>query len=362
MGRFILDCELMKTHDSGLFYYCLNLGNAMNEILKAEGKKPVKFYVPPREAHFFREASDVITERPFHKFFKPFLLDCKVWHKPFQSGRLVPGDKKGIKLLITVHDLNVLHQDLPQKEKEESLNSTRQLIQRSSAIVCVSEFTRNDVLRHCDVGQRPVHVIHNGVNHLGEPFLSPSSYRPAKPFLFTIGFVNRKKNHHSLLPLLKFNPDIELVIAGRLDDPDYVKSLQAEAEQNGIADRLHILGPISEAEKSWYHQNCLAYMQPSFAEGFGLPVVEAMQFGKPLFLSQLTSLPEIGGDVAFYFRGFEPDYMQSVFQEGMKQYNLGGLSNVIKERGNNFSWRKSAEKYLEIYHTLASWKEEKHLI
>ena len=119
MGRFILDCELMKTRDSGLFYYCLNLGNAMNEILREEGKKTVKFYVPSREADLFNNPTDVIEEKPWHKFFKPFLLDCKVWHKPFQGGRLIPGDKKRIKLLLTIHDLNVIHQDLPEKEKEE---------------------------------------------------------------------------------------------------------------------------------------------------------------------------------------------------------------------------------------------------
>jgi len=353
MSKFILDCELMKTRDSGLFYYCLNLGKAMNELLKSDGKSPVKFYVPQQEADTFNDPANIIVEKRWHKFFRPFLFDCKVWHRPFQSGRLLPVRNKDTRILLTIHDLNVLHQDLPQKEKEESISNTRKLISRSDAIVCVSEFSKNDVLNHCDVGNKPVYVIHNGVNRLSQPGLGHASYRPTRPFLFTIGFVNPKKNHHSLLPLLQFNPDLELIIAGRLDDLDYVESLKVEAQKNGFADRLKISGPVNEAEKAWYLENCLAYMQPSFAEGFGLPVVEAMHFGKPLFLSNLTSLPEIGGDVAFYFDSFEPHRMQEVFLKGMQRYELNGMAVSVKERGDRFGWSKSAKEYIKVYQTLS---------
>jgi len=352
MGKVILDCELMKTRDSGLYYYCLNLGMAMNELLKNDGDQPVKFYVPSQEANTFKDPTNTIVEKPFHKFFKPFLLNCKVWHRPFQLGRIIPANKKDVKILLTVHDLNMLHQNVPAKETEEAINNTRQLIQRSDAIVCVSEFSKNDVLQHCDVGNKPVYVIHNGVNRLEAPMLLPTSYKPSRPFLLSIGFVNPKKNLHSLLRLLKFNQDIELVIAGRLDDLDYVKKMKEEANQNGFEERLKILGPVKESEKSWYLENCLAYMHPSFAEGFGLPVVEAMHFGKPLFLSKLTSLPEIGGDVAFYFTNFESHHMQEVFTKGMQRYHQNAMSGQIKERSNKFGWQESAEKYIEVYQSL----------
>ena len=354
MGRYILDCELMKTPDSGLYYYCLNLGQAMNEIQRQKGEKPVYFYVPPQEAKAFDDPSNTIVEKPVHKFFRPFLFDCKVWHRPFQSGRIIPPKMNAARVLLTIHDLNVLHQDLPPMEREESLNDTRRLVDRSDAIVCVSEFSKSDVLQHCDVGNKPVHVIYNGVNRLDSPALLADSYQPTRPFLFAIGFVNRKKNLHSLLPLLQKNEDLELLIAGRLDDPGYVKYLKDEAETNGFSDRLRILGPVKEPEKSWYLENCLAYMHPSFAEGFGLPVVEAMYFGKPVFLSSLTSLPEIGGDVAFYFENFEAQHMQEVFQRGMTYYNSSALKDRIIERGKKFSWKESASQYLAVYEQLSA--------
>jgi glycosyltransferase involved in cell wall biosynthesis len=148
------------------------------------------------------------------------------------------------------------------------------------------------------------------------------------------------------------NEEIELIIAGRLDDLAYVESLKEEAEKNGFRDQLKILGPIKESEKAWYLQNCLAYMHPSFAEGFGLPVVEAMHFGKPLFLSNLTSLPEIGGDVAFYFENFDPEHMQNVFKAGLQQYEVKDMARKVKERGAHFSWSKSAQMYIKVYQSL----------
>jgi glycosyltransferase involved in cell wall biosynthesis len=143
-----------------------------------------------------------------------------------------------------------------------------------------------------------------------------------------------------------------LIIAGRLDEPDYIARMEEEAERLGVADRLKLLGPVSEEEKAWYFKNCSAFVHPSLAEGFGAPVVEAMQFGKPLFLSSLTSLPEIAGDVAFYFKSFEPDHMRQVFQAGMNAYSANGLSERIRERGKSFKWEEKARQYLSVYRTL----------
>jgi glycosyltransferase involved in cell wall biosynthesis len=120
----------------------------------------------------------------------------------------------------------------------------------------------------------------------------------------------------------------------------------------GVADRLHVLGPVSEADKAWYLKNCLAFSLPSLAEGFGAPVVEAMQFGKPLFLSNRTSLPEIGGDTAFYFDNFEPGHMQQVFEAGLHTYQQNGLAAKIMARGHAFNWKEKAQEYLAVYQSM----------
>jgi glycosyltransferase involved in cell wall biosynthesis len=354
MASIILDCNLMRNRNSGLYHYCLNVGLNVNYQLEQAERDIMKMYVPHEEQNSFTKHSHTIVEKMWHKVWAPFLNNCRVWHAPFQMGRILP-DKKihpNIKVLLTIHDLNALYEGKPLLNQRKSMDHTQALIDRSDAIVCISEFTKLDVLKHCEVGNRPVYAIHNGIHRVNAPTQFLSTGKIKKPFLFGIGYVNAKKNFHVLLPLLKYNPGIEMVIAGKFDDPDYVEDMKKKAETLGVSDRLHLTGTVSENDKAWYLSNCLAFVHPSLAEGFGAPVVEAMLFGKPLFLSDRTSLPEIGGDAAFYFTSFDEERMQAVFTEGMQRYNDTGMSEMIINHGKKFDWEKSAVKYLDVYNSL----------
>jgi glycosyltransferase involved in cell wall biosynthesis len=343
----------MKYPDSGLYHYCLNLGDQIKKVLDADDRgEKIMYYVPPREKDSFKAGRACIIEKNWHsKYFKPFLWNCDIWHAPFQSGRLIPTHTRRTKVVLTVHDLNVLHEDKPDKERVESLQRTQKLINASHAIICISEHTKSDVLKNLEVRNKPLYVIHNGTHHIAGAPASPKGYRPYLPFVFTMGYVNRKKNFHTLLALLK-DPELELVVAGKLDEPEYVAAMKKQAWDLGVSDRLRILGPVSEEDKAWYFRNCRAFALPSLAEGFGAPVVEAMKFGKPLFLSDRTSLPEIGGDVSFYFSNFDPDHMYSVYKAGMKEYMKNGLSQRIMKRGQSFSWEEKAREYVKVYRSL----------
>jgi len=353
MYKIILDCDLMRHKNSGLYYYCLNLATHVKKILARTAEGNIALYTPKNvDKNFSRDIKCIPEKRWHHKFFKPFLWDCDIWHAPFQSGRIVvPKRNSTTKIVLTIHDLNCLHEGRSDNERVESLHHTQKLIDRADALVCVSNHCKNDVMTYLDIKHKPLRVIHNGSNESCIPPGKPAGYKPAKPFIFTMGYVNRKKNFHSLVPLLQ-NSDFDLIIAGKLDDPDYINKMRLQARKLGVSDKLHILGPVSEADKSWYLKNCLAFMLPSLAEGFGIPVVEAMQFGKPLFLSNLTSLPEIGSDVAFYFNSFKPDHMLDVFNAGMNEYRRNGLVNKIIKRGKEFCWEEKAEEYVQLYRSL----------
>jgi glycosyltransferase involved in cell wall biosynthesis len=351
--KIILDCDLMRHRNSGLYHYCLNLGLEMDALLREKEEAKMSFYIPPAERQSFGNAHHIVEKKTFWNFFNPFLKRCNIWHAPFQSGRVFPDRKKypGIRILLTIHDLNPLHEGKPPEEQRKSLAHTQSLIDRSDAVVCISEFCKKDVLANCEVGRKKVHVIYNGIHKVHPPRLSGISYRPAHPFLFGMGYVNTKKNYHVLLPLLK-NENLELVIAGKLDEPTYIDRMLETARKMGVEERLHLLGPVSEGEKSWYLENALAFVHPSLAEGFGAPVVEAMQFGKPLFLSSLTSLPEIAGNAAFYFNSFSEDHMREVFENGLNRFKTENLSGLVKEQARRFNWKEKAREYLEVYRSL----------
>lgn len=349
--RIVFDCERMKYPDTGLYHYCLNLGRHISKQADTACEE-LHFFSPPGVEKLFGKKSLHLHQHSLQKFFLPSTRNYHIWHCTYQNSNYIPFRNKKIKVVLSVHDLNFLYEKKQNWKKQKYLRHLQGNIDRADAIVCISEFCRHDVLDHCRLNNKPLVMIHNGTNTLKRPLLNQQSYKPRKPFLFTIGVVTRKKNFHTLLPLLQKNRDMELLIAGRLDDSDYLRQLQHTAEQLDVAENLRVLGQISEGEKAWYFENCYAFTFPSLAEGFGLPVTEAMSAGKPLFLSDKTALPEIGEDLAFYFHDFGAESMQQVFQHGMHEYNKRNMEADIKKHGARFCWTKAANEYLELYRSL----------
>ncbi len=351
MQKIIFDCERMKYPDTGLYHYCMNLGKYLEKNIDLSAEQ-LFFYTPPGQQGWSYSRNNHITQSPLHKFILPPLGKFGIWHATYQNTHYMPMLNRKIKVVLSIHDLNFMYDERKSPAKKQKyLRYLQHLIDRADVLVCISEFSKKDVLQNCNTHNKPLHVIHNGSNMLVKPELTSHSYKPKKPFLFSIGVMNRKKNYHVLLPLLKQNT-LELLIAGRNDDPGYRHFMEKRSAELGVTDNLRLLGSITENEKSWYFNHCSAFAFPSVSEGFGLPVVEAMSCGKPLFLSDRTALPEIGGDVSFYFHDFHPDHIQQVFNSGMKKYNTTGWSDRIKKRGKDFNWHKAARQYLEVYRSL----------
>ncbi|MBK7561836.1 MAG: glycosyltransferase family 4 protein [Chitinophagaceae bacterium] len=351
MHKIIFDCERMKYPFTGLYHYCQNLGKYLEKNIDLR-QEQLFFYSPPGEQDWSYSPSNHLTQNPLHKFVLPAFSTFDIWHATYQNTHYMPMLNRKIKVVLSIHDLNFLYDEKKSAAKKQKyLRYLQGLINRADAIICISDFSKKDVLQHCDVKNKPLYVIHNGTNLLLTPELTALSYKPRKPFLFSIGVINRKKNFHVLLPLLKKNT-MELLIAGKNDDQDYLSFIEKRSRDLGVEENVHLLGHVTENEKSWYFNNCRAFAFPSISEGFGLPVAEAMSCGKPLFLSDRTALPEIGGDVSFYFHDFNPDHIQQVFTTGMEKYNENGLKEKIKERGTSFCWHKSAKQYLDVYRSL----------
>ncbi|HYD22707.1 MAG TPA: glycosyltransferase family 1 protein [Flavipsychrobacter sp.] len=351
MRRVIFDCERMKYVNTGLYHYCLNLGRRLQEYID-KGEEQLSFFYPSKIAVAFGENANYVGQNSLRKFYLPNLSGHDIWHCTYQNSQYIPKRNRKIKVVLSIHDLNFLYEGSTEAKKAKYLRHLQKNVDRSDVIVCISEFSKNDVLAHCAIGNKPLHVILNGTNSLEEPALQHHSYKPRRPFLFSIGVMCRKKNFHALLPLVEQNRELELLIAGRPDDSEYTNFIKESARRLKIEDNVQLLYNISETEKAWYYENCYAFMMPSLAEGFGLPVVEAMSVGKPVFLSRRAALPEIGSDKAFYFEGFDREQMQDVFVEGMRQYRDNNMHEYIRAHSQSFSWDKAAKQYIELYRSL----------
>ncbi|MFC4263070.1 glycosyltransferase family 4 protein [Ferruginibacter yonginensis] len=348
--KLVIDCERMKYPHTGLYYYCLHLGNALAALIDKE-KESLSYYVRNCSTLYFGNDAQYIVQHSLDKFYMP-VKDTDVWHTTYQATNYFPFRKKS-KVVFTIHDLNVVHENnvSPAKIKKE-LAKIQKRIYRADHIIAISAFTLHDIHKHLNVGNTPITVIHNGCNFSKINTPQPPAIVAEQPFIFTLGTINSKKNFH-VLPCLVANTQKKLYIAGVVDNEAYKQLIIEEAQKFGVENQVVFLGPISENDKQWYMQHCEAFVFPSIAEGFGLPVIEAMYFGVPVILSTLTALPEIGGDVAYYFNSFEPQQMQADYQQALSAYNNDPTApQKIMERATQFSWEEAAKKYLEVYRSL----------
>jgi glycosyltransferase involved in cell wall biosynthesis len=349
-SKIIFDCERMKYPHTGLFHFCLQLGTGILQENKSKNK--ICFYTPPSAGKIFGENECYIQQQSFHKFLLPKINDAHIWHSTYQGSSYFPTHKK-LKIILTIHDLNFLYDDNKTKAKQlKYLNALNKKIKAADMIVAISHHTLQDVKKHIDVGNKILKVIYNGCN-IKEMELEQPDLKTGNDFLFTIGTITNKKNFH-VLPRLLHQNNMNLVIAGITQSEEYKKLIIEEAKKWDVADRIIFTGPVSENDKQWYYKNCAAFVFPSVAEGFGLPVVEAMYFGKPVILSTYTSLPEIGGDVCYYFHDFEPANMQQTLAEALEDYKYNHPQTKIIERAQLFSWQKAANEYVKLYDELLS--------
>jgi glycosyltransferase involved in cell wall biosynthesis len=324
--KILIDFEKIKDPFSGLGQFCAHL--------------KIYFDKSPMNLSYWRPDK-------FQKLAKkiPFILPkTDVFHAVHQDSPFMPWSSK-TKYVLTIHDLNALYESSQFGSGEFYKHNLQKKIDRASVVTFISKFTGAEVARNFKIDPKKTQVIYNGIS-LGNQAVQPS-FIPEGKFLFSVGTVLPKKNFHVLIDFLKLVPDYKIVLAGTTFHA-YAKDMQKRIIEEGLSDRFFLVGTIDEGHKVWYYNNASAFLFPSLLEGFGLPVAEAMSLGLPLFISDKTSLPEIGGEDAYYFKSFKAEDMRDVFVSGMKDFTLEKKQRLI-DRSKMFDWKKAADAYLSIY-------------
>ncbi|WP_437922303.1 glycosyltransferase family 4 protein [Sphingobacterium sp. LRF_L2] len=351
MSLIYFDAERIKYKNVGLFHFCKNLGNSLIKESLQDLSINFTLYVPV-DGRIFDNNPSYAFVKGYHKFFHLFRKKPKVWHATQQLTQYMPS-AKGIKKILTVHDLNFLREKSELKQ-EKYLRRLSANVEKSDVVVCISEFVKKELASYCNLDGKEVQVIYNGntVSDTIKPEkIEISNFDDKKRLIYTVGAILPKKNFHSLLYLL-VNNDANLVISGEIFDKSYHAEIIALAKKLNVEHRVFFTGPVSEAQKYYFLQTCNLFCFPSLTEGFGLPVVEAMHFGANILLSPYTSLPEIGGDVVRYFDSFDTEYLiqlgaeSSLFEIDDKQ------REQVQFRSKKFSWDKAAQSYWAIYKKL----------
>lgn len=361
MPALFIDAERLRDLNSGLGQVCLHLGREL--VRQCPPDWTLTFLVPKGQTGVFGEAGAGQRVRYVEASWVQKLWiggTFDVWHCLHQDSVFLPRTGQG-RLMLTIYDLNFLERaDYSAAKKARRLATLQRKIDRAALLTAGSAYTASVVREHLRVpASLPFPVVHTGV--AVDPANTPDAPTDASvatfgqsPFFLFVGVIHPKKNVHTLLPLLEAFPDYRLVLAGP-DRHPYAQHIREQAQKLGVADRLLMPGSVDEPTKLWLYAHCEAFLFPSLSEGFGLPVAEAMTFGKPVFSSRLTSLPEVGGSEAYYFEDFEPTEMAKTVHDGLHDFEQTSLRQErLRRRAATFSWPSVAGAYWKLYAKLAA--------
>ncbi|TSC87748.1 MAG: Glycosyl transferase, group 1 [Microgenomates group bacterium Gr01-1014_7] len=269
------------------------------------------------------------------------------------------------KFVVTIHDL--IHQH-HQMKRATTLNPFtfkikqfgykrvfKNAVTKSCKILVPSNSVRELLINEWRVDSEKIVVTPEAVD---ERIISLKSKVKSKkvldkfdikpPYTFYVGNAHPHKNVEGLitafLKLRETNPDLKLILAG--GDSYFWQRIKKDQQEKGII----YAGFVTDEELVALYKNAECLIIPSFEEGFGLPVLEAMALGCPVVTSNTASLPEVAGKAAIYFDPNKIDDMVNKISQVLKNVNL---RKKLIEKGKNrvklFSWKKMAGQTLEVY-------------
>lgn len=282
---------------------------------------------------------------------KPLSLLDPLWIRQALSGRKVehyfsPGYNpplgKPCSFSFTIHDLMLL--DLPQLRSAAKTGYFELIVKpgiRNAAVVfTVSEYSRQRIIDWSDAPPDKVVCVGNGV----DSHYSPQGARWAhpRPYLLYVGNQRAHKNVEAMIDAFAASTarkDFDLLLSGTFSD-----SVAKKIQLNRLGQQVHALGMIPEESLPSLYRGAHALVMPSKYEGFGLPLVEAMACGTPVFASDRTAIPEVCGEAALYF---DPENLESMVG-ALDRLNDEALLRQLKlagfKRAAAFRWDDVAQR------------------
>lgn len=347
---------------------------ARDAAVRVRGGRPAaRFPSAPN----LRERSTPIPSRAFAAVARRLGLPRVEWFAPcdvlFAPNFVPPPTRRPF--VVTVHDLafRLLPQTAPLGTRRW-LSRFEAEVPRAARIIVVSEQTRRDLLEVVPVDPARIRVIPHGVDHeLHRPATAAEIDPPEQdhllrslgvdgPYLLTLGAIEPRKNLPRLVHAFAALPptyDLRLVLAGGASswNPEGRRELEAalRAIPQEARRRIVLTGHVSDRQKVHLLQSAVALVLPSVAEGFGLPVLEAMACGTPVLTSDASALPEVAGDAAVLVDPFDVEAIRAGIERIAGDENLRrGLRERGLRRAAGFNWQETAERTARVLHEAVS--------
>jgi len=358
--KIVFDCRFMRVeHHDGISRFSAELFRALAKKVSltalVSNKQQLK-WLPANTAY-------ILGNDPTHAFAELWLprkLNAAGATHVFSPMQTMGSFGRKYKLVLTLHDLIYyshpiapsylpLHVRIAWRLYHLSFVPVRFLLNRSDAVVTVSKTSKAQIVVN-GLTKKEVHVVYNAPETTSEvDQISTATPHGQRRRLVYMGSFMEYKNVECLIAGMKFLPEFELVLLSKIH-PKRQKSLQALADS--FADRITFKNGVTDKEYSKELTGAFALVSASKAEGFGIPLVEAMKHGCPIVVSDIPIFREIASDAGSYFHPESPiDFAKSVQQ--LKQSNNWRESSFrSKKREAEFSWERSASKLLQVLEAL----------
>jgi glycosyltransferase involved in cell wall biosynthesis len=276
----------------------------------------------------------------------------------------IPGARS--KYVAIAHDLDYLeHPELysPINHKTFVCNTERS-IQKAHKIIAISEHAKQQVLNNYQYKPSDISVIYHGYNKAIFNNLYSNAqiaqlrqkYTLPETFILTVGSAAPKKNLSTLLDALSIiqkeqGAPVPCVMTGVWDQENRKKT-ERHIVENQLQNSIQIIGYVPTSEMGILYSAATLFAFPSIAEGFGLPIVEAMACGCPVITSNTSCMPEIAAGAAETTSPYDSTDMakkiRSIICNSEKQKTM---SHAGLSRAQMFSWQKTAQQTLEVFHS-----------
>ena len=340
-------------------------------IIRAERERPVIVFADPRfqgVEEWGRLPGTTLIAVPFQDWSRhraqfweqlvfPFLArrhGCALGHHPITT---CPSWQAGVKTVVTLHDLNFyLHPEWFSRSFRLVLRFfALPGIRRAQSVVTISDYVQGQIIEHLRLPPLRVKRIYNGVKFRPNAASPEESTTPRPPYILCVGSLQPHKNLPRLirayLQLRTEQPNLELWVVGR---PQANFSKLPELAELLQSPGIKLLGYLSDSDLAAAYRHARVFCFPSLEEGFGLPLLEAMQAGTLVVTSQTSCLPEIGGLVCEYIDPLS----ETSLAQGLRRMLL--LSDEERQQrieqgrawANSFSWQRAAREYLDLFEEL----------
>ncbi len=269
--------------------------------------------------------------------------------------------------VISVMDLSYLYfSELFNANDLHQLKSwTKYSVRNAKSILTISNSSKNDIIREYKKSSSEVVVTYPGIKNdlsfktydLGNMKDFKKKYKIGNNFVLFVGTLQPRKNIAKLIEAfskvlsVKYKvlskADLELVIVGKKGWQ--FEEILSAPQKFGIEKQVKFLENVDDRDLSILYKNAICFVLPSLYEGFGLPVLEAMKDGCPVITSNVSSLPEVGGDAALYV---DPEDVDDIAEKIKRLVDDKDLRKELVEKGKKqikkFSWEKTAKETLRV--------------